>query len=779
MSSPVQAPLRVETVDGTTSGRPITTIKVTNGDLSISGSTATIDTSGGGGGGSGTVTSIVFSSPLTGGTITTTGTVGIPEADGSTDGYLSSTAYNTFDGKQDAITLTTTGTSGVATFSAGTLNIPNYTNSATIGGSIANSQVAYGSGANTIQGSANLTFDGTNLSVGGYVKSGTGVYDTDGATDLTLQTNSGTDTGKIVIFDGAGQDIEITPNGAGVINLDGLKWPTADGSANQVLQTDGAGTLSFTDASGGVTFPLEGSDGSTAAPTYSFSSDSDTGLYRTGSGSLSFSLNNTRMYDFTTTNFKIRGNNPIIKCDDASAPLELRSGGGTYGEVNIGVENSNIQIKPAGTGLVKISDAFTLPGSVTTTNDYVLTAQTDGTTAWAAQSGGGGGSPGGSDTQLQYNDGGSFGGASGITYTDTAGSEQLLIDDTSDQPLVKIVQQGTGAAFEVHDQATDSSIFAVDPSGAVLVGYSSGVGTALKFLVSGSAGADYFLAAGDGNAGTPVFSRTNESDTGLFFPSTNNTLAVTTAGSERFRFGASGEILIGGTDAGTSGQVFTSGGSGAAVSWADAGGTSDKPNSLAAGLNNVESELLGVGYNAPGDGTPSAIQWANSLSRIRPHVMLQAGTLGKGYIWFSAAPSGVATQDFQIGLWNAGTDNKIGTLKATCDISIANGGSAGIQSANWTAEAGEDLDITLGGVYWVGFYGTYGSSAEAAGVYFLQQGGISLFPARQSLDSTSATKNLTRVYASGSPSTIGDSPSPTDGDTQTNACWPYMWYDLA
>ncbi|GAF89302.1 unnamed protein product, partial [marine sediment metagenome] len=50
MSSPVSPPLRVETVDGATSGRPITTIKVTNGDLTISGSVATIDTSGGGGG---------------------------------------------------------------------------------------------------------------------------------------------------------------------------------------------------------------------------------------------------------------------------------------------------------------------------------------------------------------------------------------------------------------------------------------------------------------------------------------------------------------------------------------------------------------------------------------------------------------------------------------------------------------------------------------------------------------------------------------------------------
>jgi len=49
MSSPIQAPLRVTTVGGTPSGRPITTIKVSDGDLTISGSTATIDTSGSGG----------------------------------------------------------------------------------------------------------------------------------------------------------------------------------------------------------------------------------------------------------------------------------------------------------------------------------------------------------------------------------------------------------------------------------------------------------------------------------------------------------------------------------------------------------------------------------------------------------------------------------------------------------------------------------------------------------------------------------------------------------
>ena len=40
-------------------------------------------------------------------------------------------------------------------------------------------------------------------------------------------------------------DLNITPKGTGNIVLDGLKWPIADGTTNQFLQTDGSGTLSF------------------------------------------------------------------------------------------------------------------------------------------------------------------------------------------------------------------------------------------------------------------------------------------------------------------------------------------------------------------------------------------------------------------------------------------------------------------------------------------------------------------------------------------------------
>jgi microcystin-dependent protein len=41
-------------------------------------------------------------------------------------------------------------------------------------------------------------------------------------------------------------DITLTPNGAGSVVIDGLSMPQADGSADQVLKTDGSGNIGFT-----------------------------------------------------------------------------------------------------------------------------------------------------------------------------------------------------------------------------------------------------------------------------------------------------------------------------------------------------------------------------------------------------------------------------------------------------------------------------------------------------------------------------------------------------
>jgi hypothetical protein len=47
-------------------------------------------------------------------------------------------------------------------------------------------------------------------------------------------------------------DLKITPKGSGKLNLDGIKFPNADGTVDQVLVTDGAGNLSFVDNTSGT-----------------------------------------------------------------------------------------------------------------------------------------------------------------------------------------------------------------------------------------------------------------------------------------------------------------------------------------------------------------------------------------------------------------------------------------------------------------------------------------------------------------------------------------------
>ena len=55
--------------------------------------------------------------------------------------------------------------------------------------------------------------------------------------NLDVQTNS--------IISTSNRDINITPDGSGNVVLDGLSYPSSDGTADQVLKTDGSGTLSF------------------------------------------------------------------------------------------------------------------------------------------------------------------------------------------------------------------------------------------------------------------------------------------------------------------------------------------------------------------------------------------------------------------------------------------------------------------------------------------------------------------------------------------------------
>ncbi len=94
---------------------------------------------------------------------------------------------------------------------------------------------------------------------GKYLK-GDGTWDTVSGTgggisnvneDTTPQLGGNLDVNGNSIVSASNGNIAVTPDGTGKVILDGLEWPTADGTADQVLKTDGSGQLSFTDASSG------------------------------------------------------------------------------------------------------------------------------------------------------------------------------------------------------------------------------------------------------------------------------------------------------------------------------------------------------------------------------------------------------------------------------------------------------------------------------------------------------------------------------------------------
>ena len=105
--------------------------------------------------------------------------------------------------------------------------------------------------------------------------------------DLDVQTHS--------IVSTSNRNIAITPNGTGKVVLDGLSYPTADGTNGQYLQTDGSGTLSFS------TVPISGS------------------TFTLGSWTLSV-VSNELVFSYNGTGVaKIKTTGEIVSADDITA----------------------------------------------------------------------------------------------------------------------------------------------------------------------------------------------------------------------------------------------------------------------------------------------------------------------------------------------------------------------------------------------------------------------------------------------------------------------------
>lgn len=295
--------------------------------------------------------------------------------------------------------------------------------------------------------------------------------------------------------------------------------------------------------------------------------------------------------------------------------------------------------------------------------------------------GGGGGSPGGSDKDVQFNDGGSFGGDSDFTFDKTAGAEQVKISASSSTELVKITQTGTGRAFLVEDEASpDSTPFSIDHTGKVGIGIAPGGGFALRTAAGSSiqAGNNGFMNAGrftsrsNGSPSSVRFSRDIDQDTGMYFPGTNQ-VGFSTAGNERLRFGDSGQIGLAGANYGTSGQVLTSGGPGAPVSWQNAGGggTSFPQYADMKSLTPTAYPFVQPACIAPFGASPTVQSVSTISDDIHFSPMLFTNNVNIAKLWLS---NGGTTNPFEIGVYETDSNNlptnKI--VSATVPTPVAN-----------------------------------------------------------------------------------------------------------
>ena len=356
MSGPIVPPLEVTEVDGNPSGRPITKIIVSNGDLSISGREATIDTSGSGGAPATPADAIQFNSDpagtftaddffkmsVIGGDATTAIQVGNMILGGN------KVAANTAN---QSVSVICDGTGeiflqsesdGGGTFTDSVVNIMCNTNTD-------ESQLKFRDGTNVNNGT--ITLDGSGHMVLNNNVAAKNISLKVGGSGTVIAENITTDTDSqlSILADGTGTPILKLENGSSAIEVicEANKKLTINGGAGQTFIFDASsatggitwpdGTEQITAATGGVSFPLEAPDGSVSAPSYSFSSETNTGLYRYGLNEMGVAVNGSLPITISSSSVWFQSGNRL-RADAGSAAAPSLS---FYGDGDTGIFSSD------------------------------------------------------------------------------------------------------------------------------------------------------------------------------------------------------------------------------------------------------------------------------------------------------------------------------------------------------------------------------------------------------------------------------------------------------
>ena len=185
----------------------------------------------------GTVTSLVFSSPLTGGTITGSGTVSMPAATTSNSGYLTQTDWNTFNTNAGGGVSSVTGTSPISATSGSTpvISIPASTAAAS----------GYLTSTDWNVFNAKTSNTGTVTSITSGADSGTATaITTSGTLTFTGGTNVTTSVSGTTVTINSSDQYAGTVTGSGTANRV-TKWSTGGTGIENSLITDDGNSVSI------------------------------------------------------------------------------------------------------------------------------------------------------------------------------------------------------------------------------------------------------------------------------------------------------------------------------------------------------------------------------------------------------------------------------------------------------------------------------------------------------------------------------------------------------